>query len=55
MEEIIIATFKLRGKIKDIAMVKARIAAFSSYEEVISLYIRSPARKRVEIGGEKTT
>ena len=55
MEEIIIATFKLRGKIKDIALVKARIAAISSCEEVISLHIRSPARKRAETGGEKRT
>jgi hypothetical protein len=41
MEEMIIATFKVRGKIKDMATVKARIAAISECEEVISLYIRS--------------
>ena len=45
MEEIIIATFKLRGKIKDIALVKARIAAISSYEEVISLHIKEEKKR----------
>ena len=41
-------TFKIRGTEKEIERVKARIAALSYLEEVISLYI-------CIIGGEKET
>ena len=40
MDKIIVATFKLRGTEKEIEKLKARIAAFSACEEVISMYIK---------------
>ena len=39
MDKIIMASFKVRGTEKEIERVKARIAALSACEEVISLYL----------------
>lgn len=39
MDKIVTATFRLRGTEKEIERVKARIASFSSCEEVVSLYM----------------
>jgi len=39
MDKIVTATFKLRGTEKRIEIIKAYIASFSSYEEVVSLYM----------------
>ena len=39
MEKIIRAEFKLRGTEKEIERVRARIAALSTCEEVISMYM----------------
>ena len=44
MEKIIMASFKVRGTEKEIERVKARIAALSACEEVISLYIYEKMR-----------
>ena len=40
MEKTIVASFKVRGTEKEIERIKARIACFSAYEEVVSMYIR---------------
>ena len=40
MEKMLTASFRVRGTEKEIEVVKARIAAISAVEEVISLYIQ---------------
>ena len=40
MQKIVTAQFLLRGTEKEIERVKARIAALSAYEEVVSMLIR---------------
>lgn len=39
MEKIVMATFKLRGTVKEIDKIKAHIAALSACEEVVSMRI----------------
>jgi ribosome-interacting GTPase 1 len=38
-EETIKATFKLRGTEKEIECIRAKIAALSAHEEVVSLHL----------------
>jgi len=40
MQKIVTAQFLLRGTEKEIETVKARIAALSAYEEVVSMFLR---------------
>jgi len=40
MQKIVTAQFLLRGTEKEIERIKARIAALSAYEEVVSMFIK---------------
>jgi len=46
MQKIVTAQFLLRGTEKEIERVKARIAALSACEEIVSMYIKEGETKK---------